>query len=86
MPRVGSISPHTCEALALVNELYFCVQAGLSHVVIEGDACNVIAALNGTEEDLSVDGGIIDEAKFLLSFFQSCSWSSISRASNNAAH
>ena len=73
MPRVGSISPHTCEALALVNELYFCVQAGLSHVVIEGDACNVIAALNGTEEDLSVDGGIIDEAKFLLSFFQSCS-------------
>ncbi|KAL6145278.1 hypothetical protein ACLB2K_055966 [Fragaria x ananassa] len=42
--------------------------AGFSHILVEGDAQNVLAALNLTEEDFSIDGGLIDEVKVLFSF------------------
>ncbi|ONK71109.1 uncharacterized protein A4U43_C04F4810 [Asparagus officinalis] len=85
-PGTGALSPLTCEALALVNGLHFCVQAGFKYVVIEGDSLAVINALNGSEEDLSMEGGLIDEAKFLMSFFISCSWDFVPRVCNQAAH
>ncbi|KAL6194512.1 hypothetical protein ACLB2K_035595 [Fragaria x ananassa] len=53
----------TCEVIALYDGLYFCAQAGFSHILVEGDAKNVFAALNAIEEDFSIDGGLVDEAK-----------------------
>ncbi|KAL6139895.1 hypothetical protein ACLB2K_058196 [Fragaria x ananassa] len=61
-------------------------QAGVSNVVIEGDAQNVFAALDDTQEDFSFDGGILDEAKVLLRSFQVCSWGYVPRSCNKAAH
>ncbi|KAL6219921.1 hypothetical protein ACLB2K_007679 [Fragaria x ananassa] len=61
-PGMGVVDPQACEAIALVNGLHFCAQVGVSKVVIEGDAQNVFAALDDTQ-DFSFDGGILDEAK-----------------------
>ncbi|KAL6225062.1 hypothetical protein ACLB2K_003914 [Fragaria x ananassa] len=70
-PGMGVVDPQACEAVALVNGLHFCAQAGVSKVVIEGDAQNVFAALDDTQEDFSFDGGILDEAKVFFPFFSS---------------
>ncbi|XP_062014212.1 uncharacterized protein LOC133730679 [Rosa rugosa] len=69
VPTVGFVSPQTCEFLALINGLHFCLQAGFTRLEIEGDAQNVFMALNSDQEDLSPDGALVDEAKYLLSFF-----------------
>ncbi|XP_061999393.1 uncharacterized protein LOC133716741 [Rosa rugosa] len=86
VPMVGFVSPQTCEFLALVNGLHFCLQAGFTRLEIEGDAQNIFQALNSDQEDLSSDGALVDEAKVLLSSFQFCSWGYIPRECNNAAH
>ncbi|PRQ35261.1 putative ribonuclease H-like domain-containing protein [Rosa chinensis] len=72
VPGVGYVSPQTCEFLALVNGLHFCIQAGFSLVEIEGDAQNVFLALDSTQEDLSMDGALVDEAKVLFKSISVC--------------
>ncbi|XP_024164354.1 uncharacterized protein LOC112171394 [Rosa chinensis] len=85
-PGIGYLSLQTCEFLALINGLHFCLQAGFSHLEIEGDAQNIFTALNSPQEDFSPDGALVEEVKILLSHFQSCSWGYIPREDNKAAH
>lgn len=44
------------EAIALVNGLHFCAEAGVSKVVIKGDAQNVFAALDDTQRTSALMG------------------------------
>lgn len=82
----GFLSPQACEILALVNGLHFCFHVGFTNIHIEGDAQIVFAALDSSLEDDSVDGALIEEAKFFISLFLSCTQGFVSRDGNIAAH
>ncbi|PRQ49090.1 putative ribonuclease H-like domain-containing protein [Rosa chinensis] len=69
VPGKGYLSPQTCEFLALINGLHFFLQAGFSHLDVEGDAQNIFAALASNQEDVSSEGALVDESKVLLSRF-----------------
>ena len=85
-PGSGFLSPQSCEFMALIHGLHFCVQAGFTSVEVEGDAQCVFKALDADDEDLSIDGALVAEAKFYISCFDSCSWSFIPREGNKVAH
>ncbi|KAL6129775.1 hypothetical protein ACLB2K_073124 [Fragaria x ananassa] len=58
----------------------------LSVLASLGDAQIVFAALDSSLEDDSVDGALIEEAKFFISLFLSCTQGFVSRDGNIAAH
>ncbi|KAL6180327.1 hypothetical protein ACLB2K_046991 [Fragaria x ananassa] len=53
----------------------------LGVLAVPGDA-----ALDSTLDDYSAEGALIEEAKFYISCFQSCTWSFVLRKGNMAAH
>ncbi|KAL6184344.1 hypothetical protein ACLB2K_045746 [Fragaria x ananassa] len=85
-PGTNFLSPLSCEFLALVNRLHFCIQVGFARVEVESDLQEVIAALDSSQEDLSVDGALVKEAKLLMGCFESCRWTYAPREANKAAH
>ncbi|KAL6134924.1 hypothetical protein ACLB2K_067152 [Fragaria x ananassa] len=56
------------------------------HREIEVAAKNVVKKLDAAEVDLSADGGLVEQAKVLISHIQFCSWRYVPLDCNKAAH
>ncbi|XP_062020668.1 uncharacterized protein LOC133737053 [Rosa rugosa] len=82
----GNPSIVAIEALAVYHGLLLCREAGFQKLVVESDSTIVIDALNKTELDLSVEGGVLDDIKCLASTFKSVLWKKVNREGNIAAH
>ena len=84
--RKGSFEPGIAEALAAVQTLIFCHDLGLTMINLEGDAKNVVTALNSKEVNWGKGGYIIADAQVLLQNFLFCDINYISHERNQAAH
>ena len=82
----GRFDPITAEALAAVLTLRFCTEVGLEKVRLEGDAKNVVGALNSLEANWSRIGYIAADAKVLLPTFTHWEVQYVSHDTNFAAH
>jgi hypothetical protein len=69
-----------------VLTLPFCNEVGLEKVCLEGDAKNVVDALNFLEANWSRIGHIVADAKVLLLTFAHWEVQYVSRDTNFAAH
>lgn len=67
--RVFHPDPFTAEALAFLIAVHFCKEAGLTNIVVEGDAPCVVNLLRKEEEDWSQGGVLVVEAKSFLNSF-----------------
>jgi ribonuclease HI len=67
----GTLSePGIAEALAAVQTVNLCRDLGLSKIQLEGDAKNVVKALNSKwKQNWSKGGHIIEDARFIMKFF-----------------
>ncbi|XP_042964588.1 uncharacterized protein LOC122298800 [Carya illinoinensis] len=74
------------EAYALMMSVVFCKEIGVSNLVVEGDALQVIWLLNGSSLNCSCGGLIVEDAKRELNNF--ANWSAVhtKREGNKAAH
>ncbi|XP_042983235.1 uncharacterized protein LOC122312641 [Carya illinoinensis] len=74
------------EAAAALRATTLCAELGLTHIVLEGDALNVVQAVQGVEENWSAVGMVIRDVKSLLSRFQEWSIHHVPRELNVIAH
>ncbi|XVF59274.1 hypothetical protein PTKIN_Ptkin07bG0262500 [Pterospermum kingtungense] len=74
------------EAHAVVTALELRRDLGFSRIIVEGDAMGIISKLNSNIRDFSPTGNLIEEAKRLMTGFQSCLAQHVGRHSNKATH
>ncbi|KAF5481630.1 hypothetical protein F2P56_002269, partial [Juglans regia] len=74
------------EAMAALRAVLFCKQIGISRVLLEGDALNVVNDINSEAKDWSSVGLIIQDIKTELQNLEYGSVHFISRNSNCIAH
>ncbi|XP_062021088.1 uncharacterized protein LOC133737572 [Rosa rugosa] len=86
VPQVGNLPPRSVEALALLHGLRFADHVGFSNIEVEGDALSIINALQDNSENLSSEGHVIDEVKFLFQSLSICSSHFVNRERNMVAH
>jgi len=81
-----TIDPTTAEALAAWEAVRFCIDSGLTRVVVEGDAQIVVNALNQRSACWSSFGHLIDDTKILLERLLSVNIRHVKRSTNMVAH
>ncbi|XP_050222755.1 uncharacterized protein LOC126672846 [Mercurialis annua] len=82
----GAFSPIALEAIALLESLLLAKRMEFPHVLIEGDAKNVIDTMNGEPlSDSSIEVVIIDSTR-LATLFSSCTFQFVKRTYNRMAH
>lgn len=59
----GYPSPKATEGIATIMAVKLCKELDLTNIHLEGDAKNVVEAINGNEEDRSRDGHVMEELK-----------------------
>ena len=74
------------EAKALFHSLKWAIQQRLKIEIVEIDALRVFSALTSTTKDLSSFSDLIDDVRYLLSFFPRVIISHTRRHANEAAH
>jgi ribonuclease HI len=84
LPATHSIE--ITEALAARRAILFAKEVGLTNVVFEGDAANIIRDLRSSETLHSAYGLVIEDAKAMLRDFQAYSLSHTRRSGNMVAH
>jgi ribonuclease HI len=76
----------TTKALAAIFTLRFSIEVGLDRVCLEGDAKNVVDALNSIDANWSKISHIVEDAKILLQKFTSWEVTFVNCEANFGAH
>ncbi|XP_059436766.1 uncharacterized protein LOC132169828 [Corylus avellana] len=84
--KQGSFDPTAAETMAAIHALKLCMALGMLNIRMEGDAKNVVDALNSREENWSRTGHLVDEARNLLKGFNIWDIKYVNRNANFAAH
>ena len=82
----GCFDAEVIEALLALEAIKLAHLFGFRRVVLEGDASNVIWALNSSGPILSNIGNIIEEAQHVASQFERVIFQHVRRGGNEAAH
>ena len=80
------MDPCAAEAWAGVKAIRWGLELGLSAVQVEGDAKNVVEAINSAGKNWSKIGHIVEDMQQLLRNFTQWKVDVVSRDANNAAH
>lgn len=80
------VQPETIESLAILRGLQFCLQLGISNLIVELDCQSLVAELHNHQAPLSPLGNIFQDIKDLMGRFQLCSVHFAYRQSNVVAH
>lgn len=64
----------------------FALNLGLQHIILKGDALNIINVIKGNKQDLSMIENIIEEVKKNYNVSQTCHIKRFRRIPNNTAH
>jgi hypothetical protein len=78
--------PTSAEALAAWKLAEICVRLGFNDVILEGDALEVVQALNREDQSWGRYGALTNEAKRLLRQVQKWKVCHVKRTANEAAH
>ena len=81
----GCFKSEEMEAKALFHSLNWAIQQQLQVAIVETDALRVFSALTSTNRDLSCFSDLIDDVRYLLSFFPRVIISHTRRHANKAA-
>jgi ribonuclease HI len=76
----------TAEAMAALSAMYFCREVGFFDVILEGDAKQVLQAINSNPHFLSKFGHFIESIHHEKRNFRSVDFSFIPREGNAVAH
>jgi ribonuclease HI len=82
----GVMDPTAAEAMAALMAVTFCVEMGIEQVVLEGDAKNVITAVNSDEPDESGRGQLTADICYSLRSIQVWVMRHTCREANKVAH
>jgi hypothetical protein len=74
------------EVMATANAIIFCKEMGYNNVIFEGDALQVIKAIETEGPCMSSYGHLIDCIRGELCSFENACFIHVSREANNAAH
>jgi ribonuclease HI len=67
--RNGTLEPSTGEAFATSTAICFCRDIGVQRVVLEGDAKQIVDAVNSNLTSWSRFGHLIDDTRWILESF-----------------
>jgi ribonuclease HI len=83
---MGNLEPIAAEALAAFQATNFSKDLGLQHIILEGDALQVVKAVNCPSRNWSRFGQLVEDTRMVIHSFSSWRVSHISRVANSAAH
>lgn len=78
--------PEAIESIAILHGLQFCLQMGISNVMVELDCQVIVNDLRETQASLSPQGNILQEIRGLMGHFQTCNVQFANRQSNAVTH
>ncbi|KAG5514952.1 hypothetical protein RHGRI_036102 [Rhododendron griersonianum] len=81
----GPLSPRVIEALGFRFALTTALHWGYSRIIVEGDALQIVQALNGSRSFVDCDTIILDCLQIAMNF-SSCLFSHVKRGCNRVAH
>jgi ribonuclease HI len=84
--RRGFLDPTTAETMAALLAIQLCCEMGIQRVQLEGDAKNVITAVNSGEPDGSSRGQITEDIREMLKGVPWWEMNYVSRDQNKVAH
>ena len=84
--RHGTLEPSTGEAFAASSAVWFCQDLGVQRVVLEGDAKQIVDAVNSSSTSWSRFGHLIDDTRRFLESFPQWKCQFVRRGANEAAH
>ena len=67
--RNGTLEPSAGEAFAASSAVCFCKDLGVQRVVLEGDAKQIVDAINSSSTSWSRFGHLIDDTRWILKCF-----------------
>jgi ribonuclease HI len=82
----GFLDPCAAEAWAGTKAIRWGLELGLTNIQVEGDAKNVVEAINSAGKNWSKIGHIVEDMQYLLRNFTQWKVDVVSRDANNAAH
>lgn len=74
------------EALAARKAVEFALEICITSATFEGDLDIIFKELTSSEPSLALDGHLIQDVKFSVSFFNCISFAHVHRQGNNVAH
>jgi ribonuclease HI len=84
--KMGCLEPVAVEALAAFQAIEFSIELGLQDIILEGDALQVVNALNFSGRCLSRFGQIVADAQMIIASLSSWQIVHSPRETNFAAH
>jgi ribonuclease HI len=84
--RIGTLEPSTGEAFVASSAVCFCRDIGVHRVVLEGDAKQIVDAVNANSASWSRFGHLIDDTRRILESFSQWKCQFVRREANEAAH
>ncbi|KAG5535013.1 hypothetical protein RHGRI_022953 [Rhododendron griersonianum] len=81
----GPLSPRVIEALGFRFAFTTALRWGYSQIIVEGDALQIVQALNGSRSFVDCDTIILDYLQIAMNF-SSCLFSHVKRGCNRVAH
>ncbi|XP_062026332.1 uncharacterized protein LOC133742668 [Rosa rugosa] len=85
VPVDGSLSPLATEAAALRYGILYCKELSFTKVKIEGDALNVLKALDCNDIDLSEIEAVIEDVKHVMVEMEMVKWKHVWKKYNQLA-
>lgn len=82
----GILQPEAVECLAILHGLQFCLQLGISNLLVESDCQAIANEIQGQQASLSPLGNIFQDIRELLGRFKTCSIHFAYRESNVVVH
>ncbi|KAF5449887.1 hypothetical protein F2P56_030288 [Juglans regia] len=84
--RASFPNPLPGEALAALRAVQFCIELGLTNIILEGDSMIVVKAINGREDSWNSSSLICQDIKLLLEQVSPWSVKHVPRQVNVVAH
>ncbi|XP_059451110.1 uncharacterized protein LOC132181902 [Corylus avellana] len=84
--RRGLLDPTVAEAVAAYQAVLFCNELGYTHIILEGDAKNIVDVVKDNGCNRSRMGQMIDDIRTTLCYLTDWKIEYVSRRNNSAAH
>lgn len=86
LSRAGNLDPTAGEALASLHAIRWCQELGRQAIILEGDAKQVVDAINSDVNNGSRLGHIVEDIRQFLKTFLRWHCAFVNRNANTAAH
>ena len=84
--RIGTLEPTAGEALAAYHAVCLCRELGLQNIYLEGDAKQIVEAINSSMGTWSRFGHLVDDTRHILASFSCWKCDFIHREANEVVY